>query len=155
MFETLLCFLLCFINYLTQIAPFFFLFRSSRPEVFCKNDVLRNFAKFTGKHLFQILFFDKIAGLRPATLLKKKLWHRCFPVNFVKFLRTPFLREHLRWLLLFFLSVSLLLPIPFTLRYLPPPLLYSEVLFCFVLFLKKRKENKKIFIENHNKYGKS
>ena len=22
---------------------------------------------------------------RPATLLKKRLWHRCFPVNFVKF----------------------------------------------------------------------
>ena len=29
--------------------------------------------------------------LRPATLLKKRLWHRYFPVNFVKFLRTPFL----------------------------------------------------------------
>ena len=28
--------------------------------------------------------------LRPATLLKKRLWHKCFPVNFVKFLRTPF-----------------------------------------------------------------
>ena len=26
----------------------------------------------------------------PATLLKKGLWHRCFPVNFTKFLRTPF-----------------------------------------------------------------
>ena len=26
----------------------------------------------------------------PATLLKKRLWHRCFPVNFPKFLRTPF-----------------------------------------------------------------
>ena len=26
------------------------------------------------------------------TLLKKKLWHRCFPVNFAKFLRTPFCR---------------------------------------------------------------
>ena len=25
--------------------------RSSRPEVFCKKGVLRNFAKFTGKHL--------------------------------------------------------------------------------------------------------
>ena len=25
---------------------------------------------------------------------------RCFPVNFVKFLRTPFFTEHLRWLLL-------------------------------------------------------
>ena len=24
-----------------------------------------------------------------------RLWHRCFPVNFVKFLRTPFLIEHL------------------------------------------------------------
>ena len=23
-----------------------------------------------------------------TTLLKKKLWHRCFPVNFAKFLRT-------------------------------------------------------------------
>ena len=30
-----------------------------------------------------------LQSLRPATLLKKKLWHRCFPVNFVKFLRTP------------------------------------------------------------------
>ena len=28
------------------------------------------------------------------------LWHRCFPVNFGKFLRTPFFTEHLRWLLL-------------------------------------------------------
>ena len=36
----------------------------------------------------------------PATLLKKRLWHRCFPVNFAKFLRTPFLTEHLRWLLI-------------------------------------------------------
>ena len=31
----------------------------------------------------------------PATLLKKKLWHKCFPVNYVKFLRTPFFIEHL------------------------------------------------------------
>ena len=33
--------------------------------------------------------------LQAATLLKKRLWHRCFPVNFVKFLRTPFFIEHL------------------------------------------------------------
>ena len=33
--------------------------------------------------------------LRPATLLKKRLWHSCFPVNFVKLLRTPFFIEHL------------------------------------------------------------
>ena len=36
----------------------------------------------------------------PTTLLKKRLWQRCFPVNFVKFLRRPFFTEHLRWLLL-------------------------------------------------------
>ena len=62
-----------------------------------KKDVLRNFAKFTGKHLYQSLFFDKIAG-RP--LSKKRLWHRCFLVSFAKFLRTPFFTEHLRLLLL-------------------------------------------------------
>ena len=41
------------------------------------------------------------SGLRPATLLKKSLWHRYFPGNFVKFPRTPFLTEHLWWLFLF------------------------------------------------------
>ena len=62
--------------------------------------VFRNFTKFTGKHLCQSLFFNKTAGLGAATLLKKRLWQRCFPVKFVKFLRTSFLTEHLRWLLL-------------------------------------------------------
>ena len=38
------------------------------------------------------------AGLRPATLLKKRLWHRSFPMDFAKFLRTPFFTEHLLWL---------------------------------------------------------
>ena len=33
---------------------------------------------------------------RCAILLKKRLWHRCFPVNFAKFLRTPFFTEHLQ-----------------------------------------------------------
>ena len=62
-------------------------------EVFCKKDVLKNFAKSTGKRLCQSLFFNRVVGLRSATLLKKKLWHRCFPVNFAKFLRTPFVQK--------------------------------------------------------------
>ena len=33
-------------------------------------------------------------------LLKKRLWHRCFLVNFAKCLRTNFLAKDLRWLLL-------------------------------------------------------
>ena len=36
----------------------------------------------------------------PATLLKKRLWNMCFAVNFVKFLRAPFLTKYLRWLFL-------------------------------------------------------
>ena len=75
------------------------IFGSSRPEVFCKKAVPRNFPKFTGKHLCQSPCFNKIACLSPATLLKKRLWRRCFPVNFAKFLRAPFLTEHLWWLL--------------------------------------------------------
>ena len=55
--------------------------------------VLRNFAKFTGKHICQSLFFNKVAGLRPATLLKKRLWYRFFPLNFAKFLKIPFLQN--------------------------------------------------------------
>ena len=73
---------------------------SSFPEVFCKKGILRNCTRFTGKDLCQSIFFNKVAGLRPATILKKILWHRCFPVNFVKFPKTPFYIEHLWWLLL-------------------------------------------------------
>ena len=67
--------------------------RSNHQKCSMKKGVLRNFTKFTGKHLCQSLFFNNVAGLRPATLLKKRLWHRCFPVNFAKFLRTPFLQN--------------------------------------------------------------
>ena len=54
----------------------------------------------------QSLFFNKVVGLRlatllknwlwhrwPATLLKERLWRRCFPVNFAKFLKTPYLKN--------------------------------------------------------------
>ena len=56
-------------------------------EVLCKYGVFKNFAKFNGKHLCQSLF-NKLVGLRPASVLTKRLRHKCFPVNFAKFLRT-------------------------------------------------------------------
>ena len=74
--------------------------RNGRPKIPCKKGVLRNFTKFTWKHLCQSLYFNEVAGLSPATLLIKRLWHRCFPVKFAKFLRTSFLTEHFQWLLL-------------------------------------------------------
>ena len=48
----------------------------------------------------RVSFLIRLNPLRTATLLKKRLWYRCFPVNFVTFLRTSFLTKHLRWLLL-------------------------------------------------------
>ena len=41
------------------------LLRSSHQRFPTKKGVLRNFAKFTGKHLCQCLFFNKVAGLSP------------------------------------------------------------------------------------------
>ena len=35
----------------------------------------------------RVSFLNKVAVVRPATLLKKRLWPRCFPGNFVKFVR--------------------------------------------------------------------
>ena len=44
--------------------------------------------------------FNKYAGLKACNFVEKRLQHRCFPVKFAKFLRTPFFTEHIRWLLL-------------------------------------------------------
>ena len=63
------------------------------PEVFYKTDVHKHFRSSCP------------VCLRPATLLKMRFWHRCFPVNFVKFLRISYFTEHLWWLLLTFCKI--------------------------------------------------
>ena len=78
------------------------------PKVFYKKGVFEIFAKLTGKHLFQSLFFNKVAGPRSEALLEKRLWHSCFPVNFAKVLRTAFLQNTFRWQLLSTLGIKLL-----------------------------------------------
>ena len=74
-------------------------------EVF--HGVLKNFAKFTGKYLcqspfFKSVFFNSVYPSSSSNLenngslqlfLINRLWHRWFPVNFAKFLRTPFLQN--------------------------------------------------------------
>ena len=42
-------------------------------KVFCKKGVLKNVAKLTGEQLPVSLLVNKVAGWRPATLLKKRL----------------------------------------------------------------------------------
>ena len=69
--------------------------RSSLPEVFC------NLLNWQENNCVRVSFLIKLL-LPPATLLKKRLSHRCFFLHFAKFLRTPFFKKHLWWLLLLF-----------------------------------------------------
>ena len=67
--------------------------RSTRPEVFL------NISQSSQENTCARISF--LIKKRPeACNLKKILWHRCFPVNFAKFLRAPFFTEQLWWLLL-------------------------------------------------------
>ena len=57
----------------------------------CKKDVLENFAKFTGKHLCKSLLFNKVAGLRPATLLKNEILTQVFSCEICEIFKNTFL----------------------------------------------------------------
>ena len=63
--------------------------RSSLPEVFCKKGVLRNFAKFTGKHLCQSLFFNKVAG-GACNFIKKETLTQVFSGEFCEISKNTF-----------------------------------------------------------------
>ena len=67
--------------------------RSSLLQMLFKIDVLKNFTYFTGKHLCWSLFLINLQAWR-------RLQHRCFPVKFATFLKTPSFTEDLWWLLL-------------------------------------------------------
>ena len=60
--------------------------------MFYKKDVLRNFAKFTGKHLCQRLFLNKVAGLRPkaCNFIKKKFLAQVFSCEFCEISKNTF-----------------------------------------------------------------
>ena len=82
---------LCFVFYSFLNCSVFILFKFGGiwkkwpPEIFTKKRVVKSFAKFTGKHLCR---------RRPETLLRKRIWHRYFPVNFTKFSKNIFFIEH-------------------------------------------------------------
>ena len=56
--------------------------RSSLQRCSTQKIVLKNFTKHTENHLLQSLFFNKVAGLRPATLIKKKALAQVFSCKF-------------------------------------------------------------------------
>ena len=69
------------------------LFQKQSQEVFCKKGVLKNFANFTGKHLWWSLFLIKLPAFRPGTLLKRDSNTGVFQWNLQRFLRTPALKN--------------------------------------------------------------
>ena len=68
------------------------------PDVFCKIGVRKNFAKFTGKHLF--VGDSLLIILKACNFIKKEGLKNVFSSEFCDFFRNTFFIEHLRWLLL-------------------------------------------------------
>ena len=71
-------------------------FRSSRPEVFCRKGVPRNFAKFTGKHLRQS-FYTEFKNYRKNVIvpeacnfIKKATLAQVFPCQFCEISKNTF-----------------------------------------------------------------
>ena len=66
---------------------------SMRLGMFYKIGPLKNFGRFTGKHLCQSFFLEKVAHHQVCNFIKKILQQRCFTMNFAKLLkalcRTP------------------------------------------------------------------
>ena len=60
-----------------------------------RKSVLRNFAKFTGKHLCQSLFFNKVAGTA-SNFIKKETLAQVIACGFCKIFKNTFSTEHLR-----------------------------------------------------------
>ena len=70
---------------LQSILP---LYRSSQRRCSIKKCVLRNFAKFTGKHQCQSLFFNKVAGF-----IKNETLAQVFSCEFCEISRKSFSTE--------------------------------------------------------------
>ena len=64
------------INHVSATA----IIRSNHQSCSIKDDVLKTFAIFTGKHLYWILFFKNPAD-KACKFIKKRLQHSCFPEN--------------------------------------------------------------------------
>ena len=64
--------------------------RSSRPGVFCKKRALRNFTKFTRKHMYQSLFFNKKRRPESYNFIKKEALAQVFSCEFCEISKNTF-----------------------------------------------------------------
>ena len=101
-------FLYCSVNTCLIILPNFLFYVKIKPNYYynfstesfvrrcsVKKCVLRNSAKFTAKPLYVGVSF--LIKLLAACSFRHRLWHRHFPVNFAKFLRTSILKNWKNW----------------------------------------------------------
>ena len=79
------------------------IFRSTHWRCSVKKVFFRNFLKFTGKHLRQGLFFNKVSGLRPCrpwglvcNFIKREALAHVFSCEFCEISKIAFFIEHLR-----------------------------------------------------------
>ena len=78
-------------------------FQKEPPVMFYQKAVLQYFAIFTGNHLCWSIFLIKLQALNACYFIKKRLLHKCFPVNTANFLKTSILKSICERLLLQFL----------------------------------------------------
>ena len=71
--------------YAVIVTDMFHKYRTRGLKEFCKNDVLDSFAISTRKP--RSLLLKKVAGY---WLIKKRLWHSCFPVDCIKCFKNTF-----------------------------------------------------------------
>ena len=76
-------------------------FKSSHQRCSIRKGILRYFAKFTGKHLCQSLFFNevvlnKVAGSLACNFIKKEALAQVFSCEFSEISKNTFFIEHLR-----------------------------------------------------------
>ena len=79
----------------TSTIPSLTLSKSSHQRCSVEKGVLRNFAKFTGKHLCQSLFFNKVAGAA-CNFIKQEILAQVFSCEFCEISENTFFTEHLR-----------------------------------------------------------
>ena len=87
----------CRFYYFKSIELGLSLRRSSHRRCSVRKCFLRNFAKFSGKHLHQRLFFSKFAGLSPQLYLKRvnSTPTQLFSCEFCKICNNTFFTKHL------------------------------------------------------------
>ena len=86
--------LLAMFQFLTNISKFRTTHRSGHRRFSIKKGVLKNFAKFTGKHLCQSLFFQA------CNFIKKETLAQVFFCAFCEIFKNRFFTEHL-WMIAF------------------------------------------------------